>query len=285
MIDFLKQIVDAAGDRIRSPFLGSIVVVVIGYNWRALFYLVFANKPVRARILYFDANTDVLSLLVYPAVLGIIAALLMPWVAVVGAWFAQQPKATLHKVQHGAASQRRIEEYQTKRAEEEALAGFEAAQDDRRIQAQEKRAEKEEAKARLEAAEEQRTIDAAKRLKDAGDVNKSTSDTIAAERQTQSEKIKNAKLEADEKQLQNWKNDPEIREILPMLSLSTDGVVAIDTNASSSSHYGFLFVAGKKFQLSTHKEYLAFEDALQRLADASILKTNNINYTPTPELT
>jgi hypothetical protein len=109
-------------------------------------------------------------------------------------------------------------------------------------------------------------------------VNKSTSDDISAERQTQSEKIKNAKLEADEIQLRNWTNDPEIRKILPMLYLSTDGTVTIETSGSSSGQYGFLFVAGKKFQLMTHKEYLAFEDALERLVDAAILKTNNINY-------
>jgi hypothetical protein len=95
MTELFKQMLEAAGERIRSPFFGSILLVFFGINWREMFYLLFADKPVRARILYFDANTDVLSLLVYPAVLGIIAALLMPWVAVVGAWFAQQPKAKL----------------------------------------------------------------------------------------------------------------------------------------------------------------------------------------------
>jgi hypothetical protein len=273
MIDFFKQLIDAAGDRIRSPFLGSIAAVFVGCNWRALFYLIFANKPVRSRILYFDANTDLYSLLIYPVSFGLITALLMPWIAVVGAWIAQSPKAKLHSVQHGAASKRRITEYQTKSAEEEALAELEAKQDERRIQAQERKAEEEEANARFEAAEEHRKINAAKRLEEAKGVSVEVSDDLVAEREALDEVIQKAlSTSNDEKQFHRWRNSFELSLMLSTMQSSLDGMISLSKLSDRSPNYGLLKLAGFEYIAETHKDFISFHSALVELKDAGALR-------------
>lgn len=157
MGDYFKDLFQAWGDRIRSPFFGSILISFCLINWKALFYLLFAEKPVRMRILYFEENTDLMSLAWLPLVSGLGLALVFPWAAVVGAWMAKLPRAKLHSIQFSEASKRRITEY-------------------------EEEAREEEAKARLEAASEQRKIDAAKRLEEAGSVSDKLEAEITVER-------------------------------------------------------------------------------------------------------
>jgi hypothetical protein len=169
MTDLFKQLFDAASERIRSPFFGSILISFIGFNWRELFYLLFADKPVRARILYFDANTDVWSLFVYPVALGILLALLMPWVSYLGAIVARLPHANLHSVQHGEVSRKRIHEFEQKAKEEEVIS-------------------------RLEAATEQRRIDAAKRLEEAEEVSVELGEELSEERSSQQPDGNNSKF-------------------------------------------------------------------------------------------
>jgi hypothetical protein len=143
MTEYFKQIVDAWGDRLRSPVLGSILIFFVATNWQSVFYLFFADKPVRARLLYFDANTDGWSLYVIPVIGGVVLAIAVPWISLAGAFLAKFPRAYLHSVQSSEAQKRRIIEYELK-------------------------AEEEDAKASVEEATERRKIDAAKRLNEAG---------------------------------------------------------------------------------------------------------------------
>jgi hypothetical protein len=157
MTEYFKQIVDAWGDRLRSPVLGSILIFFVATNWQSLFYLFFADKPVRARLLYFDANTDGWSLYVIPVIGGVILAIAVPWISLVGAFLAKFPRAILHEVQSSEALNRRIVEHGLK-------------------------ADEEEAKASLEEVRERRKIDAAKRLNEAESVSELLKSEIETER-------------------------------------------------------------------------------------------------------
>jgi hypothetical protein len=158
MTEYFKQIVDAWGDRLRSPVLGSILIFFVATNWQSLFYLFFADKPVRARLLYFEANTDGWSLYGTPVIGGVILAIAVPWVSLAGAFLARFPRAILHEVQSSEALKRRIVVYRLK-------------------------ADEEEAKASVEEARERSKIDAAKRLNEAENVSAELKTEIEEERE------------------------------------------------------------------------------------------------------
>jgi len=157
MTEYFKQIVDAWGDRLRSPVLGSILIFFVATNWQSLFYLFFADKPVRARLIYFDANTDGWSLYAIPVIGGIILAIAVPWISLAGAFLAKFPGAILHRVQSSEAQKRRVLDYELKTKEEEARGAFDEAR-------------------------ERRKIDAAKRLNEAEDMSAELKSEIEAER-------------------------------------------------------------------------------------------------------
>ncbi|MEH6523164.1 hypothetical protein [Sulfitobacter sp.] len=164
MTEHLKQIAEAWGDRIRSPILGSILIFFTLTNWQTLYYLFFADKPVRSRLLYFDANTDNLSLYFWPIVGGVSLAVLVPWISFGGAFLAKLPRSYLHDVQSSEALKRRIVEHRRK-------------------------SEEEDAKAAEEEARERRKIDAAKRLNEAEEVSTELKSEIEEERKSSSASV------------------------------------------------------------------------------------------------
>ncbi len=158
MTEYLKQIAEAWGDRIRSPILGSILIFFTLTNWQALYYLFFAGKPVRARLLYFDANTDNLSLYGIPLFAGLVSAIAVPWVKFIGAWISSGPSRRLRHLEHDEGQAFRIYKLNADATESEA-------------------------KARLEEANERRKIDAAQRLKEAGELGSELEEDLVANRQ------------------------------------------------------------------------------------------------------
>jgi hypothetical protein len=193
MTEYFKQIVDAWGDRLRSPVLGSVLIFFVATNWQSLFYLFFADKPVRARLLYFDANTDGWSLYVMPVIGGVILAIAVPWISLAGAFLAKFPRAILHEVQSSEALKRRIVEYGLK-------------------------ADEEEAKASLEEVRERRKIDAAKRLNEAEELSSELREEIEEERENDSP---------------SRNLDPTSIEILKFVSKASDGLVFLTSNGIS----------------------------------------------------
>lgn len=157
MTEYFKQIFDAWGDRIRSPFVGSILVAFGLVNWKPLFVLFFADLPILDRISYFEASTSTFTLYVLPAVIGIVAALVVPWTIVFGAFLGKFPKARLHGIHHVETVNKRIFEYGQKADEEEAIA-------------------------KLEAAREQRKIGAARRLNEAVEIGSDVADALKEDR-------------------------------------------------------------------------------------------------------
>ncbi|SFO06182.1 hypothetical protein SAMN04487859_114116 [Roseovarius lutimaris] len=135
MTDFFKDALKAWEDRIRSPFLGSIGIVFIVCNWKPIFYLLFADKPVRAKFLFVDANTTSATLLWKPIIIGVLLALATPWLKLFGARLAKVPTSLLNDLQGDMASKRRINDFRKSAGEENAKAELEAAQEKRKIAA------------------------------------------------------------------------------------------------------------------------------------------------------
>ncbi|MDP2519276.1 hypothetical protein Q8W33_11940 [Shimia thalassica] len=78
-MEYLKEIYEAWGARVKSNLLGSVVLSFLAINWKVFFYLVFADRPVLQKFRYFDANTDNWSLFVSPILVGGAIALGLPF--------------------------------------------------------------------------------------------------------------------------------------------------------------------------------------------------------------
>lgn len=90
-MDVLKEIFTAFNSRIRSPIMGSIIIVFIALNWKPIFYVLFSGEVVENRFQFFDANTDNYTLFWYPLLIGIFLAVISPWISLLGGWVAQYP--------------------------------------------------------------------------------------------------------------------------------------------------------------------------------------------------
>ncbi|WP_417257023.1 hypothetical protein [Celeribacter halophilus] len=79
-MDFIKDIYEAWGARIKSNVFGSIAIVFVFVNWKALFFLLFADVRVTTKFSYFDANTDWITLFAMPVGLGCLLAIAFPYI-------------------------------------------------------------------------------------------------------------------------------------------------------------------------------------------------------------
>ena len=90
-MEILKEIYESASQRIRSPFAGYIVVSFLCVNWKALFFLTFADAPITERFEFFDQITNPTTLYFAPISIGFLLTLLSPYLANAGSWWAQYP--------------------------------------------------------------------------------------------------------------------------------------------------------------------------------------------------
>lgn len=90
MLSGLKEVFEAAEERIKSPILGSIVITFILFNWKAVYFLIFSGELARMKFNYFDDSTTLWSIYL-PIPIGIAAALLAPRISYIGAQLVQEP--------------------------------------------------------------------------------------------------------------------------------------------------------------------------------------------------
>ncbi len=76
----MKEIIEAISTRIRSPILGYFSLSFLAVNWKAMYILLFSNDTALNRILYFDNNTSLHTLLTAPLLIAAGFALIYPWI-------------------------------------------------------------------------------------------------------------------------------------------------------------------------------------------------------------
>ena len=62
----MKEIFEAIDTRIKNPIFGYFIAALVALNWQAFFYLFADNGSAESRIFYFDNNTDLYSILIFP---------------------------------------------------------------------------------------------------------------------------------------------------------------------------------------------------------------------------
>ena len=130
-MDSIKEIFDALNSRIRSPIFGSIALAFAAINWKALYFLIFANTTATARLEYFESNTSFWTAIFWPICAGLIFALASPWIALFSTWAAEIP-TTRRKIRHARSAETLLREKYTL---EQARLALREQQEDARIEA------------------------------------------------------------------------------------------------------------------------------------------------------
>ena len=81
MTDFYAQSLQAFQERMRTPWIGSILIAFPLWNWQPLLFLFASDTALPARFAYFDAYTDWRSLFVGPIATGFFFAAAKPWIS------------------------------------------------------------------------------------------------------------------------------------------------------------------------------------------------------------
>ncbi len=87
----MDDLIEALKARISSPVLGWFSLAVLALNWKAFFFLVVQDGDVLGRIQYFEANTRVDSLTLWPLLLAVVFAALYPWIILLLGWLTTKP--------------------------------------------------------------------------------------------------------------------------------------------------------------------------------------------------
>ena len=104
-MDVLADLFKAWTNHVRTPFIGFISLSFIANNWQPIWYLLFADQPVKEKFLYFDANTS----FGIPILMGAILAVIYPWVGVFGVFISQFPSRYNARIQTAAMRARRAD--------------------------------------------------------------------------------------------------------------------------------------------------------------------------------
>jgi hypothetical protein len=87
----VKELLQALESRIRSPFMGYFTLAFFVINWKEVFFLLADKGGAAARITYFQSNTDMVSILLYPILVGVVFALAYPWINFFFLYLCQTP--------------------------------------------------------------------------------------------------------------------------------------------------------------------------------------------------
>lgn len=98
-MEIIKEIIAALNSRIRSPIVGSIILVFVAANWKPIYYMTFSGELVENRFHYFDNHTSGWTLFAIPIGLGFLFAYVSPWITLIGAKLAKNPISQRKKLE------------------------------------------------------------------------------------------------------------------------------------------------------------------------------------------
>ena len=144
-MDALVKIFDEFRSRVRSPIWGTIGLYVILLNWKAFYFLLFADVSVPEKFSFWDENATHEWLIYYPLALGVVSVVTVPWIRL---GFTQVNKFADLKLHNIKSTQRTLKDTIDVEADTRLKQAVDAA----------------------EAVREQQKINRAKRLQEAGEV-------------------------------------------------------------------------------------------------------------------
>lgn len=104
----IKDVLEATSARLKNPIIGSSILFSLLINWKSVFFVIFSADSVNDRFAYFENSTTILSLFVFPIILGIIYSAVSPWISLAGTYLASNPE-TRSRLMQVQADQKVIE--------------------------------------------------------------------------------------------------------------------------------------------------------------------------------
>jgi hypothetical protein len=110
MTDFFAQSLQAFQERMRTPWIGSILIAFLLWNWQPLLFLVASDTALLTRFTYFKIHTDWRSLLACPIATGFFFAAAKPWISLgmdwLGAWAIHRSRLRADRIAEDRRSKR-----------------------------------------------------------------------------------------------------------------------------------------------------------------------------------
>jgi len=97
-MDMINEFFGAIGGRLRSHFIGSILVSLLVFNWDSVLFLIMDGNSVWMKIAYIENHWQ----LALPILVGIEIGLLNPLIVLGGAYLARTPVEKLNSIQDDA---------------------------------------------------------------------------------------------------------------------------------------------------------------------------------------
>lgn len=115
----MKEVLDAVTTRIQAPYFGYSLLACLGLNWKAFFLLAFMDSSAQERIVAFEQETSILSVVAFPLLFGAIFAIITPWSRYVFELLSQKPFMLREQLQLDAEHRRTIQETRLEKARSE----------------------------------------------------------------------------------------------------------------------------------------------------------------------
>ena len=94
----------------RTPWIGSILIAFLLWNWQPLLFLFASDTALPARFAYFEIHTDWRSLFFGPLIAGFVFAALKPWISLgmdwLGAWAIHRSRLRADRLAEDRRSKR-----------------------------------------------------------------------------------------------------------------------------------------------------------------------------------
>lgn len=88
----MREIIDAIGNRIRSPVWGNFLLSILIVNWNHFLVLLFSNRAIESRVADFKSAINITEFLLIPIGLAICISIAAPFASLIGAWLSYWPK-------------------------------------------------------------------------------------------------------------------------------------------------------------------------------------------------
>ena len=121
MTDFFAQSLQAFQERMRTPWIGSILIAFLLWNWQPLLFLVASDTALLTRFTYFEIHTGWCSLFFGPVIAGFLFAAAKPWISLGMDWLGAEAihRSRLHADRLAAERQSKKLEQQKNLAKQE----------------------------------------------------------------------------------------------------------------------------------------------------------------------
>jgi len=110
MTDFFAQSLQAFQERMRTPWIGSILIAFLLWNWQPLLFLFASDTALLTRFTYFKIHTGWCSLFFGPIATGLVFAALKPWISLfmdwLGAWAIHRSRLRADRLAEDRRSKR-----------------------------------------------------------------------------------------------------------------------------------------------------------------------------------